>query len=175
MRFYYSFRPALIFLLCLISTTHGFCSDWKFRKGKELIPIEENELGIVAAEVVLSVLNELLRSNDKSQKAFMAHFGLEPEGIYTGMGDKGTSGFLNCLLANLSLDSTSASEMTLSLRSKDQCWNLSTGAYTTFAALINIRNSRYQSAILLIRVEIQDISGTKVASAMPSGFYVSVK
>jgi len=177
----YPFWTAWIILLCLLYLSHGYCSDLKFDKpgSKELVPIEEKDVGIAATEAVVSALNEMLHSNDKSEKAYRRYFGVEPEGVLTGMGSKGVSGFLNCLFTTLSSDGSSVSGVALRILSNDQCWKLSeTGDYTTFAAIIDIQGSRYKSAIIMIRVEILDsmeIPGARIATARPSRFYVSLK
>lgn len=175
-----SLHAILIISLCLSCPIRGYSSDWKFFKpgfneGEE-VWVERNDVGIVAMQAVLDVLNELLQSNDKSRESYFRWFGIEPESVFNDMGNKETSGFLNCLFTNLSVDNPRASELKLTLESKELCWKLSEdGNYIHFAASIKIRGSQYQRAIMTLRVETQEKSGTKSAFARPSGFYVSVR
>lgn len=183
MKHHQSFRAFRIILLGLLYAGHGYGSDLKFvipgSESKNLIPVQESGIAIVATTGVVSALNELLRANDKTERAYRRYFGVEPPGIFDDMRGKGKSGFLNYLFDTLSADGFPVSGVTLHVNNKGKFWKFSeTGDYTSFAAIIGIQGSRYKSAILLIRVETlnsPETPGEKIISAKPGRFFVSLR
>jgi hypothetical protein len=171
-------------IACFFSCwTTALCEELQFvapgTNGENPIAVTKQNIGVVATEAIVSVINELLRSRDKSEAAYRRYFGVEPEGVYTSAGDKGVSGFLAALFSLLvSGESSKEAAVKLRMKSRDLCWRLDeTGDYVSYAAMLHVEGAPYKSAIILVRLEITSSNDTekKRVSAIPSGFYVSLK
>ena len=177
------FNASLVIFCFMGALGHMSGSELRFLSPgfdeKTLLPVEQEEIGVIATKALVSTLNELLRTNDKSVASYRRLFGVEQTGSLDEMGSKGISAYLNYLFTSLSVDGRSASDAKLEYIRYGSVLQLSkTGDYTSFGATIRVQGSRYETAFLTFALELEDwpeLPGVKVASIKPGKIYFSLK